>query len=143
MRTVDFISPSDYMYMGVPSIYGGHPTTMSRSPVDLVQGSVTCVHAHSLPLHIAGGALYTHAPAYHFGGEGEGARVAQIFPRSEVPTLGEDFYQVVAPARRQHFSHMIFLLMPTRVVIPSMISGISKAYTTLLPFLILEGRGND
>ena len=113
----------------------GHLWILSR-----VQSLVSML---SLPLHIAGGALYTHAPAYHFGGEGEGARVAHIFPRSEVPTLGEDFYQVVAPARRQHFSHMIFLLMPTRVVIPSMISGISKAYTTLLPFLILEGMGND
>ena len=86
------------MYMGVPPIYGEHPTTMPWSPVDLAQGSVTCAHAHSLPKHFAGGPLYTHAPAYNFRGEGEGARVAQIYSWSEVPTLSGGFLSGCCPS---------------------------------------------
>ena len=31
LTTVEFVSPSDYMYMEVPSLYGKHPTSLSRS----------------------------------------------------------------------------------------------------------------
>ena len=51
-----------------------------------------------------------------------------------------DFYQVVAPVRWQHFCYMILLLMPTLAVLPCILSEISKAYATLLPIFILEGR---
>ena len=51
-----------------------------------------------------------------------------------------DFYQVVAPVRWQHFSYMILQLMPTLAVLPCILSEITKAYTTLLPLFILEGR---
>ena len=30
LTTVEFVPPSDYMYMEVPSFYGKHPTTLSR-----------------------------------------------------------------------------------------------------------------
>ena len=35
LSTVNFVFPSNYIYIGMP-----------RSPVDLVQGSANCVHAH-------------------------------------------------------------------------------------------------
>ena len=35
LSTVDFVPPSDYMYMGVPPIYGEHPRTIPR-PVQMV-----------------------------------------------------------------------------------------------------------
>ena len=57
------------------------------------------------------------------------------------PPQEGDFYQVVAPVRQQHVSHMILLLMPTLAVLPGIFAGISKVYTTLLPLFILEGRG--
>ena len=61
LSTVDFVSPSNYMYMGVPPIYGEHPTTMLRSPVDLAQGLVT-VPMLTVSPSILQGALCTPMP---------------------------------------------------------------------------------
>ena len=52
-----------------------------------------------------------------------------------------DFYQVVTPVRRQHFSNMTFPLLPTLAVLPVILFGVSKVDTTLLPLFILEVRG--
>ena len=72
-----------------------------RSPLDLD----LCPCPESPPIFCRG-PLYTNALAYHFGGEGEGARVAQVYTRSEVPTLDGGFlsgrYPSTPAALQQH-----------------------------------------
>ena len=117
----------------------GHLWILTRQSRAQTLVSMPTVTVLSLLQHFAGDPLYTHAPAYHFGGEGEGARVAQVCPRS-LPLVG-DFYRVFALVLRQHLSHMTLLLLSTLAVLPGFLLGISKAYTALLPLFILEGRG--
>ena len=101
-----------------------------------IQGLVTCIHANSISRYFAGGLLYTASPAYHFGGEREGVRVAQVCPRSEDRTLGGEV-----------LSGMVTTVMwiaevtSTLAVLHGILSGISKAHTALFPLFILEWEG--
>ena len=97
-----------------------------------VQSLVSIIHTVSP--NICRGPMYTHSPAIILEERG-GARIAQVYPRSEVPALGGKFLL------RQPFSRKTLLLMSTLAVLLDISLGISKAYTTLLPLFILEGRG--